>query len=355
MNKICFICHTPHHINLAMVLVEQTAQNADIILYEDFKIEKDTKKRLNIFFENVFILPGKVNEKNQSLFLLLLKIIKDSRIVRAFSSSLISYKQVYVFNDYYIKNQFLCNYAKQKGATIIGVDDGSAAYCNINISRNKQMKLRTFVDKILYWKSGYIYEDISCFGTFSLISYFYALLPTYIRKELNKAKITQIDTNKYIEILKSNYSFESYKIKDSIVVFLDHSSSIEDKTFYEKMIIDLQTRYNNVFLKYHPREDVRFINHQLVRELNQNHAGEQIIFNSKNSIFIGNLSTVFLTGILINQNDNEFISISDMVKSGLQDEYLKLVLQSNSVKFPIDSDSLFSIVDSKAREWYISE
>ena len=40
MNKICFICHTPHHINLAMVLVEQTAQNADIILYEDFKIEK---------------------------------------------------------------------------------------------------------------------------------------------------------------------------------------------------------------------------------------------------------------------------------------------------------------------------
>ena len=58
---------------------------------------------------------------------------KDSRIVRAFSSSLISYKQVYVFNDYYIKNQFLCNYAKQKGATIIGVEDGSFAYCNINI------------------------------------------------------------------------------------------------------------------------------------------------------------------------------------------------------------------------------
>ena len=53
MNKICFICHTPHHINLAMVLVEQTAQNADIILYEDFKIEKDTKKlmkKINHYF-----------------------------------------------------------------------------------------------------------------------------------------------------------------------------------------------------------------------------------------------------------------------------------------------------------------
>lgn len=355
-----FLAHTPYHILMAATIIKQDMLNNNtIIIFEDFKFNKDEYEWLAKYFNKIILIKSeyKLNKIRKKLKNKILKaiytryytfmdIVNIKNLIKDLRKT--SWSRIHCFNDIYEKIQILIYYLKSNNTKVIYIEDGSAAYwVKKDIFKGSEVELRKLFSPkrifLRYFNFLDKYEVINIFGGGSYIDNSYFLYPDFVCGELKIREIIGIKSEKLKQVIMEN-SNKKFNINNSIIILIElHSSEFKEKY---KNIIDTLNGYE-IYIKYHPRESVFYLDDFVNGRYNilpNNISLENILVNSKNNIIIGNGgSTVFLT--LPKISNNQYISINKILGMSLGYDY-EITLEKIGVMTPENYKTFNQIINS---------
>lgn len=360
INKNLFLAHTPYHILMASTIIKQDIlSNNTIIIFEDFKFNKDEYKWLDKYFNKIILIKSeyKLNKirtklKNKVIkaiytrYFTFMDIINIKNLTKDLSKT--SWNRIHCFNDIYEKVQILIYYLKSNNTKVIYIEDGSAAYwIKKDIFKGNKIELKKFFSPkrifLRYFNFLDKYEVINIFGEGSYIDSSYFLYPDLICDELKIREVKEIKSEKLNQVIMENNN-KKFNINNSIIILAElYSPDFNSK--YKNIIYTLNE--HEIYIKYHPRESVFYLDDFIKRSykiLPNNTPLENILVNSKNNIIIGNGgSTVFLT--LPKISNNQYISINKLLGISLGYHYER-TLERIGVMIPENYKKFNKIINS---------
>jgi len=311
--KRIYVTSTPYHLILAIANEQNYENKASLIIIQDFEIQRILFNKLKSIFKKIFIFNG--NYKKRNYFEKFIDLINNSnKIVKICTE----FNYIYFHSDDRLEIQILINKYK-KIKKFVCIEDGMAAYNDYLLKMGiKGLLIRKLIS---FGK----YKNISVLGTYIDNINFIAICPKLLRPELNKHKIVEINRNNFISSINLLYVdlYPNINIKEnSLLIFLDNSEGIDNISYYIKIITKITNEClninKNIYLKYHPREQNRYLNlvkNDLIVEFNNVIPSEYIMLRSmnKNITVISMASTALITANYL--NCFKILSINKIVKN----------------------------------------
>ncbi|CEP97135.1 glycosyltransferase [Paraclostridium sordellii] len=205
------------------------------------------------------------------------------------------YDNIFTHNESDATTQLMCNMLFKDTENVIYIEDGSASYCDSVITYNEEFE-----------KLNHI-ECIKVLGTYSKIKQRIFLYPDLVRNELNDGKLsTEINLEylkKAIDLVYGNYEFNINK--KTIFIALEHRDSFNlynlDLNKYKEIIAHVIENFKeyNILIKYHPRDDSKYMDEYLSKYMNVNWVDKyiniEVFYKYDDILIISSTSTSILS------------------------------------------------------------
>lgn len=352
-----YICFTPYHVLLSSCIAygESTQYDKEIIIVEDFsdvdKLVTGLKDWEGDPFEEHVMIKGKfsVDEIPKKS---MLNVFRDGSVVNLLKEGVdelrdryegVSLDRVFTCNDGRPQSQFLEFECKKTDGMNIYVEDGSELY---NDSIESSMPFHEYIFYKMYF--GKWYEHTRILGNYKYTDEIRAMRPDLVRDELKNKKIEPINIKNFIDLKKNGltgsilkgYDVEFDQDPDNIIVFLPHSSFVEERDLrdiYQDIVSRLLEEDKKILLKYHPREKYHYLNGEdnRITILPQSLPSEILILEmiDEPPLVIGDISTCLLTAKFFKEEIN-VISLINII--GMESKNLKGVFEKIGVLMPDD-------------------
>lgn len=259
--KQLFVCHTQYNLILASGISERCD---DLILFKDFDLKDDLKKKLEDHFERCLFLCGNYPKKELTSKEKLEKISRDNKSLKSFIAR---YDRIFIVDDMCIQEMYAlkCAYKKNRSVEMAWLEDGANAYFkNSSISKGMgstpfKRFLRKIVFTVKYGLFGF-YDLGECMGAHFRLSHIYVCFPEYVRPELMHKKKVEIKNGQFISGMRFMYQGAPCVMDENcMIIALDLLSVYGDSlTKVDDAVKELKESAvragKTVYCKYHPRE-----------------------------------------------------------------------------------------------------
>lgn len=205
------------------------------------------------------------------------------------------YDNIFTHNESDKITQIICDTLFKEDENVIHIEDGSAAYCNSIITYNEEFKKISNI------------ECIAVLGTYSKIKQRVFLFPNLVRDEFYDGKLSnEINSKclkKAIDLVYGNYEFNING--KTIFIALEHVDAFNlyelDLNKYKNIIAYLikSSKDYNVFIKYHPRDNSKYMDDFLSEYKNINwidkYINIEVFYKYDNILIISSVSTSALS------------------------------------------------------------
>jgi hypothetical protein len=260
--------------------------------------------------------------------------------------------RLYSFNDRQPVAQGAFDAASDRGGVRrIYVEDGTSAYARFDVdgewSWSESLKTKLFYG---FWR-----ENTTTLGTSSWVDEARAVFPDHVLPELRERPIESIpreaavglgDADWFRRYVRRNLDAETLDGVDALV-FLTHSEYVEDVSRYadaiEALVRSLERRGHGVGVKYHPREETRFLGvDRSDAALLAPGVPAEVLFVADPSVeFVaGTMSTALLTARWL-LDDAAVVSLMDVV--GQPHDRLGRVFERLGVRVPATREELTAV------------
>jgi hypothetical protein len=306
MKKNLFVLHTQYNLILATGLINtefSDCQN-DIILFKDFALTNELKKKIEQNYTDSIFLSGSYPKSNDKYIKKFSRYIKIQKELRRFMHK--EYDNIFLVDDVCIPEMYIMKLAKRQNSLVkfSWLDDGTIAYFSNNVdpgglSKNSFLKnIRKVIFKHLLRLKEFYHLD-SCFGTHPLIKKLYVMFPLHVREELKNKETQEIKKISFEVGLQSIFSAYNKIIpQKSVIIILDMLSVYKDLAIVINNLMKLSLTFANmgykVYYKYHPRETEELVGfNEKFEELDKSIAIESIYasINHSEVIVVGIKST----------------------------------------------------------------
>ena len=342
-----FVLHTQYCLILSTGLIINRFQNDcnDLILFKDFKISENLKKKIEFIFNDNLILNGTLKSRSlnkiSKFFLLLTNIYNVKKRINK------KYDRVFIVTDMMLPELKIMSYAYKlnKKTDFIWLEDGSYPYfqnvkTNGGLDKNHFTRLiRLFIFKYIFNIGDFYSFSGRYMGANTWLNKVYLTYPKLSRNIFKNKQKIEISSKEFDCGIKSIYDkldfnlhkklifivfdlFSVYKNQDEIINYLDELYKFTSK-------IDLP-----VYFKFHPREIISFKKYLKFKELDRNLPVESYYasFSIKNTTVIGIKSTALQTAKKLKFNVISISKIFGEHNDDLIDFYNKIGVQNISDK-----------------------
>lgn len=253
-----FVCHTQYNLILAAGL---SSSNDDLVLFKDFNLSEDLKKKLEDHFKRCLFLGGNYPKKEMSSKEKMNKIVKDNHELKRF---ICSYDRIFIVDDMCIQEMYAlkCSYRKNRNVDMAWLEDGANAYFSNGVvsggmgSTPLKRMIRKYAFSIMFglWK---FYDLSSCMGGHKSLSSAYVIFPDHIRSELKNKKLIEITDEQFKTGMEFMYGGKKYEFESaSTLIAMDKLDVYGDQLGkVGRLISDIvNTSKGKIYYKYHPRE-----------------------------------------------------------------------------------------------------
>ena len=263
-----FVCHSQAQIILAVGLVKGrfSAHKNDIIIFQDFILQKDIRESIMSTFNSVLMRTGIYPAVNSTWKAKINRYPKDIIALSKFMDK--PYDKVFVVCDGNIPELYILKNSRKlkKDVEMIWLEDGSYPYY-LNVvakdglnSNNFSRLLRKFLFKYLF-RLGSIYDFEGDFmGANTNLKKAYLTFKGKERDIFNNKEIIGITKDEYIKGITTLFKPKGIKVEDnSIILVLDKLDTYSTLASVETMVKTIKkhsiNRNINLYFKYHPREE----------------------------------------------------------------------------------------------------
>ncbi|CEP50983.1 capsular polysaccharide biosynthsis protein [[Clostridium] sordellii] len=250
------------------------------------------------------------------------------------------YDNIFTHNESDQITQMICDSLFKDSENVIYIEDGSASYCNSLITYNEEFKKISNI------------ECIEVLGTYSKIKQRIFLYPNLVRDEFYDGKLSnEINLGclkKAIDLVYGNYEFNING--KTIFIALEHVDAFNlydlDLNKYKDIIAYLikSLKDYNVFIKYHPRDNSKYMDDFLSEYKNINwidkHINIEVFYKYDNISIISSVSTSVLSMAKLGANVCVISKILSNQEHRLFDVFSKL-----NVYMPNTVEQLYTYVD----------
>lgn len=254
------------------------------------------------------------------------------------------YDNIFIHNESDKITQIICDSLFKGNENVIYIEDGSASYCDSVITYNKEFK-----------KLNHI-ECIKVLGTYSKIKQRIFLYPNLVRNELNDGKLsTEINLEclkKAIDLVYGNY--ECNINGKTIFIALEHRDSFNlfelNLNKYKEIIAYLieELKDYNIFIKYHPRDNSKYMDEFLNSYVNVNwidkHINIEVFYKCEDILIISSASTSILSMTKLGAN---VCVISKLLSD--KDHRLFRVFSELNVYIPDTVEHLYNYIENNIK------
>ena len=299
--KHLFVCHTQYNLILSVGL---STPHDDLVLFKDFNLTDELKKRLEGKFERCMFLAGNFPKKELTAKEKLEKITIDNQKLKTFIGM---YDRIFIVDDMCIQEMYAlkCAYSKNPAIEMSWLEDGAIAYFNNGvISRGMgSTPLKRIVRKLFFsvrFNLFGFYDLASCIGGHKRLSSAYVVFPDNIRPELRSKKLIAVTDEQFLNGMKFMYAGEEKQFAPgSVLIAMDKLDVYGDKLNDVNGLIEtvVYETTANVYYKYHPRETEILPALKKCKELERTVALESYLTNAntKELTVIGIKSTALQT------------------------------------------------------------
>ncbi|AUN15181.1 glycosyltransferase [Paraclostridium sordellii] len=249
------------------------------------------------------------------------------------------YDNIFTHNESDQITQIICDNLFKDDENVIHIEDGSAAYCNSIITYNEEFRKTSDI------------ECVEVLGTYSKIKQRIFLYPNLVRDEFYDGKISnEINLEclkKAIDLVYGNYEFNING--KTIFIALEHVDAFNlydlDLNKYKDIIAYLvkSSKGYNVFIKYHPRDNSKYMDEFLSEYKNitwiDKHINIEVFYKYDNISIISSVSTSALSMAKLGANVYVISKILSNQEQRLFDVFSKL-----NIYMPNTVEQLYSYV-----------
>lgn len=292
MNNL-FVLHTQYNLVLACGLCKTDfkSDNNELILFHDFSLQEELKKKLKKLFTRILILDGTYPPHNFSTREKMNKISGDKQKIKSFLDK--SYERVFVVDDVCIQEMNVLKMTHQMNPSVemSWLEDGTNAYFSDGVLSTGSD--RTSVGRLLrrlffsiFGGLGRYYDLGPCFGAHKLLRTIYLTFPNLVRAELRGKERREISLQSMEEGMKILYEGEPYPFADrGVIIVLDKLDRYGDNYARVEVLIAQEIEQarregRKIYYKYHPRETGEMCVLQQEKQLDRTIAIENYLINS---------------------------------------------------------------------------
>jgi hypothetical protein len=304
--KNLFVLHTQYNLIIATGLVQSKFNNAinDLILFQDFELKEDMKKKLDSIFNSTLYLKGSyplINTIWRKKIFIYPKVIKS-----CFNFIISKYERVYLVDDGCLPEIYIMKkaYSLNRNINFLWLEDGSYPYFlnhetsggfdSNEFTRN----MRKFIFKYIFGCGQFYSFEGRFMGANTWIKTILLTYPNYAREIYKNKEKEEISSDSFFLGLgifdRPNCTIK----KNSVVILFDKLNVYKDKQSISltinSIVKDLQSHGITVYYKYHPRETsvIPSLSNDCI-ELNRNKGIEAYcpVFLEANCLIIGIKST----------------------------------------------------------------
>lgn len=256
--KNLFIVHTPYHILLSTsVCLSKQYINCEnsIFINDTFGRDERLIENLRGIFKNIYLIQCKKN----------INFIDELHFIKFCLNDKL-YDNIFVNNESEIKTQLIINENLKEDGKLIYIEDGTSNYRSfLNNSKYISDDILNYCSQIL---NIYI-ENINFLGGHSRINERYFLYPELVMDKLKNKNNKSINCNLLKDAIRLIYRNYDYIGEDFILIALEHSSFVGIYREYnlntyvnliKNIIKELSKSNKNIYIKYHPREEIEYLN-----------------------------------------------------------------------------------------------
>lgn len=339
--KNIFIVFTPFQcITATSLALKDFESDSDLILIEwgltDIKLINNLKK----IFNNVYIIPNLKNAKRYKKW----TIIDDynyAKNIRSLVKELagVGYNQIFSSSENHPYIQFIITKILNSQNMYFHFEDGSFDYSS------KIEKVEGIVDYLKKKKwdvlLGYNKIEYNYPAQPEWTEKIFLFYPNYRRIELAQKESEQIKSEFFNCALEYIYQ-DNFTVKEGIVVCLDLSDSEDYIIEINKKICNTLQRKQNVYIKYHPRENPE--NYYISNNFNiiPAHLPAESVLKSFRGIVISNLSSI-LHVLTVIAPDVQIIC-TNMLANNITDESYIRMLSQIGIKMPKTYEGFYDLL-----------
>lgn len=305
--KNLFVMHTQYNLILSAAIKSRykDAENT-LVLYSEFALNDEMKKRLSEVFDDVIVIRDKFYAPTSALDEIK-NMRRDLKKVKKIRN--ISFDNIYMSQER-VFDMILCARAKKINPDIVCHNIEEDAYYSIDNKYNAKdfvykesfrMKRRKFLYSLLLIGYPYNYRDVHyCYGMSSEYDCANLLFPSVARKELKNKELDEITKKELISGIKAIYSEKRVNLPQGdkyTLFFFDlinrYKNPEKIKQIVEEIVRFSQKNGRVVLIKYHPREDNKFSDIKGAFEIPNLVPAEKVLIDleGKDSLVVGNATT----------------------------------------------------------------
>lgn len=309
-----FICHTQYNLILA---VGSSTHNDELILFKDFNLTDELKKKLNHHFKRCLILQGNYPKRELSAKEKYTKISVDTTLIKRFIGS---YDRIFIVDDMCIQEMYAlkCAYKKNNKIEMSWLEDGAIAYFPNGVvstgmgSTSIKRAIRKYAFSFRFGLWGF-YDLASCMGGHKRLTSAYVIFPKNIRCELKNKNLIEIYDEQFKTGMEFMYGGRKYEFESgSTLIAMDKLDVYGDKLDKVESLVSeiVKTSKGKIYYKYHPRETDTLNALSDCIELDRTIALESYLTNSntKDITIIGIKSTALQTAKKMGYNTKSLIN-----------------------------------------------
>lgn len=255
-----FVCHTQYNLLLAVGL---SSSVDDLVLFIDFNLTDELKKKLEEHFKRCLFLVGNYPKKEMSAKEKLDKITSDIQQLKTF---ICIYDRIFVVDDMCIQEMYAlkCAYKKNKSVEMAWLEDGANAYFSNGVvsggmgGTSFKRLLRKCFFSLRFGLYGF-YDLAVCMGAHKKLESAYVTFPDSIRDELRCKKLIKVTEKQFESGMIFLYSGEKMEFKPgSMIIALDKLDVYGEKLEIVNQLIKkmIENTTGEIYYKYHPRESM---------------------------------------------------------------------------------------------------
>jgi hypothetical protein len=347
-----FVLHTQYCLILSAGLIKNRFKNDynELILFKDFKTNKDLENKIEDIFNQSLILDGTLKsqklDKISKLQLLLSNVKKIKNKLNK------KYNSVFLVTDMSLPELKIMNFTNKLSSDTeyIWLEDGSYPYfqnveTNGGLDKNNLTRsIRCFIFKYIF-NIGKFYSFSGRFmGANTWLNKAYLTYPTLSRDTYQDKQKIEISSKEFDFGITSIYDTIDFNFDQKFIfIVFDLFSVYKNKKDILNFLEEFHEFTNNigltVYFKFHPRETIDFEKYNRFKELDRNIAVESYYasFLKTNSVIIGIKSTALQTAKKMNF---DVISIAEMF--GEHNEDIINFYNKIGVQNFLDKESFFN-------------
>lgn len=263
-----FICHTQAHLILAsgLTLGRFKGDENDLILFVDFGITEELKKRLKNTFSRVLFLQSIYPAEFNTFKAKLKWYPKDWKEIKKFVND--KYDRAFAVCDWLLLVQETLKriYNLNPNVEMAWLEDGITAYYSDSDirggldSNDFTMMIRRLIFRNLLGIGKFYDRDFREMGGLKCLKTVYSCYPDCVREPYNPARrLVAISDAEYRAGLQAMYMSADLELKlPAVIIVVDkldryeHPDMVKDSLL--KFIQEAQRQEKNVICKFHPRE-----------------------------------------------------------------------------------------------------